>query len=186
MENVSVKDHGSDAPNLALSWEHSGARYHIWEHSPKVLYKNPPAGTTYKGPGYFHTRRLNSDAKSNAAMIAAAREIAAKENLYLKAAQEKRREKEEEETRHRDAIVLKQKKDRAEAMFAALEKIASLWPDPGMCGELVPEWVGPNDGRMRADTLWYALNAAREALEMPTYPRPAHWDKPHADAVEPE
>ncbi len=59
----------------------------------------------------------------------------------------------------------------------ALEDIASMWPNPGMCAELVPKHVWPNDGRMRADTLWYALNAARTALGKPTYPRPEHWDK---------
>ena len=183
MENVSVKEYGRDN-NTVLSWHANGTRYHVWANQPATVYCNSLA--QYGEPGHFSTRKLKASAKANVAMLAEAREIADKENLYLKAAQEKRREEEEEETRHRDAIVLKRKKDRAEAMFAALEKIASLWPDPGMCGELVPKWVGPNDGRMRADKLWVALNAAREALEMPTYPRPAHWDKPHADAVEPE
>jgi len=63
-------------------------------------------------------------------------------------------------------------------MEKALRSIVSLWPDPGMCAELVPEWVGPNDGRMRADMLWTALNTAREALGLPTYPEPEHWKKP--------
>jgi len=67
----------------------------------------------------------------------------------------------------------------------ALETIASLWPDPGMCGPLVPEWVGPNDGRMRADTLWYALNTAREALGKPVYPRPTHRGKKQIGAEDP-
>jgi hypothetical protein len=66
---------------------------------------------------------------------------------------------------------------REETLEKALKFIASLWPDPDYCAELVPEWVGPNDGRMRADMLWYALNKAREALGLPTYPRPEHWDK---------
>ena len=66
----------------------------------------------------------------------------------------------------------------------SLRSIASLWPDPGMCAELVPEWIGPNDGRMRADTLWYALNEARKALGLPTYPKPKHWENDTADVLE--
>lgn len=66
----------------------------------------------------------------------------------------------------------------------ALQSIVSLWPDLGMCAELVPEWVGPNDGRMRADTLWYALNEARKVLGLPTYPKPEHWEKDTTDILE--
>ncbi len=175
MENVTVRMHGHCT---ALSWEHDGARFHIWEPIPDVLYKNAPEGTVYKGEGYFPTRKLNLSAKVNAAMIAEARATALANGLYEKAKEQKAQEKALEEQQQRDAIALQKKKDNAEVMCAALETIAALWPDPSMCAELVPEWVGPNDGRMRADILWFALNAARKALEMPTYPRPAHWDKP--------
>jgi hypothetical protein len=72
---------------------------------------------------------------------------------------------------YRDAI---KKIDRYEQ---SLRAIAGMWPEPGMCAELVPKWVGPNDGRMRADALWYAINAARKALGLPTHPKPAHWEK---------
>lgn len=60
----------------------------------------------------------------------------------------------------------------------ALREIVSLWPDPDCAAELAPEFIGPNDGRMRADKLWYALNAARTVLGLPTYPEPEHWNKP--------
>ena len=66
---------------------------------------------------------------------------------------------------------------REQALGKALLSIARMWPDPGMCAELVPERVGPNDGRMRADTLFYALNTARHALGLSTYPEPPHWSK---------
>ena len=62
-------------------------------------------------------------------------------------------------------------------MENALRSIAALWPEPGMCAEIAPEWVGPNDGKMRADILFYALNTARKALGLPTYPEPDHWKK---------
>jgi hypothetical protein len=59
-----------------------------------------------------------------------------------------------------------------------LAQIAALWPDPGMCAEVAPKFVGLNDGRMRADLLFAALNIARAALGLPTYPRPEHWQEP--------
>ena len=68
----------------------------------------------------------------------------------------------------------------------ALEYIAFIWPDPGMCGPLVPEYVGPNDGRIRADTLWFVLNKARQALGKPEYPRPKHWDMKRVINGQPE
>jgi hypothetical protein len=73
-----------------------------------------------------------------------------------------------------------------EKLEKALQFIAHLWPDPDYCAELVPEWIGINAGRMRADVLWYALNKAREALGLPTYPRPEHWDKKKPVEVEEE
>jgi hypothetical protein len=66
----------------------------------------------------------------------------------------------------------------------ALQSIANLWPDPDCCAELVPEWVRPNDGRMRADTLWYALNGARKALGLPEYPEPEHWSNKKVEREE--
>lgn len=60
----------------------------------------------------------------------------------------------------------------------ALRTIVSLWPDPDCSAELAPEFIGPNDGRIRADKLWFALNEARRALGLPTYPEPEHWNKP--------
>ena len=56
MENVTVRM--TSRRSTALSWEHDGARFHIWEPTPDVLYKNPPEGTVYKGEGYFPTRKL--------------------------------------------------------------------------------------------------------------------------------
>ena len=74
--------------------------------------------------------------------------------------------------------------NREKRLEEALQSIANLWPDPDCCAELVPEWVGPNDGRMRADTLWYALNGARKALGLPEYPKPEHWSKKKTEREE--
>ena len=46
----------------------------------------------------------------------------------------------------------------------ALESISGLWPEPPNCAEVAPQWVGPNDGRVRADLLKAALEIARKAL----------------------
>jgi hypothetical protein len=53
-----------------------------------------------------------------------------------------------------------------------------------MCAEFVPEWVGPNDGRMRAEALWYAVTYARKALGMPTHPEPEYWSKKKVEESE--
>ena len=79
-----------------------------------------------------------------------------------------------------------QPKPTNEEMEAALKSIAALWPDPDCAAELVPEWVGPNDGRLRADTLFYALNTARKAINLPTYPEPEHWSKKKVEREEEE
>ena len=67
---------------------------------------------------------------------------------------------------------------REQILEKALQSIASMWPDLGMCAELVPEWVTPNDGeRMRAEILWCSINEARKALNLPVHPVPKHWKK---------
>jgi hypothetical protein len=128
MENVTVR---ILRRSTTLSWEHDGARFHIWEPIPDVLCKNPPEGTVYKGEGYFRTRKLNPSAKVNAAMIAEARATALANGLYEKAKEQKAQEKALEEQQQRDAIALQKKKDNAEVMYAApiherLDK--PIWP----------------------------------------------------------
>lgn len=65
-----------DGHRASLGCEADGFRYHIWvdprtlEHNG-TLYKNPPAGITYRQPGYFHTRMLDPAAKSNADIMKA-------------------------------------------------------------------------------------------------------------------
>ena len=85
-----------------------------------------------------------------------------------------------------DATTINKQTGKIQRLEKALQSIANLWPEPDCCAELVPEWVGENDGRMRAVTLWYALNSARKALGLAEYPRPEHWDKkPQAIEEEP-
>lgn len=63
---------------------------------------------------------------------------------------------------------------------SALRRIVSLHPDPDCCSPLVPKYIGPNDGQASATSLWYALNTARTALGLATYPEPDHWNKGNA------
>ena len=61
-----------------------------------------------------------------------------------------------------------------EKLRTALKQIATLWPEPGMCAEVNPEWVGENDGKQRAILLEAALNISRAALkETERFPLPA-------------
>lgn len=56
---------GSEHGKIAVSCEYGGARFHLWinretlQPVDNVLYKNPPSGTEYQGPGYFKTRQLD-------------------------------------------------------------------------------------------------------------------------------
>lgn len=60
--NIKVDVHGGQ--RFCVSWESGGARFHYWScdeiltPADDVLYKNPPLGVVYKGPGYFETRHL--------------------------------------------------------------------------------------------------------------------------------
>lgn len=57
-------------------WADSKARYHVWiyhfpEREPTVsntIFKNPPTGIGRRDHGYFHTRKLDLNAKSYAAI----------------------------------------------------------------------------------------------------------------------
>jgi len=144
MENVKVTEHSSfeHIHNLVLSWEHKGARYHIWENDKKkIIYKNPPNDIKYGDVGYFRTGKLNSTAKANAPMLAEARRIAVEQGLYEKAADDLRKKKEDEENQRLASIALQQKKEAAEEMYEALMDFPMLLaPATTAWGKQVQEW----------------------------------------------
>jgi len=71
--NVKVSIYTDDATTVCLSWEHDGARCHVWidRHSYTIeadptfkrqptLYMNPPPNALPRMPGYFRTRKLDA------------------------------------------------------------------------------------------------------------------------------
>ena len=134
MENVTVTDHGSqlDSTNLALSWDHDGARWHVWEQDPSVLYKNPPLGVGRRKAGWFATRELDATNKVNAALIRKAREIARQAGLYEKAAEDKRQKAEAEAVERQRLIILHQHKEAAEELYAACKLAVDVVSDPAV------------------------------------------------------
>jgi hypothetical protein len=71
--NVKVSIYNDTATTFCLSWEHAGARYHVWidrhnytiEADPTfkrrpTLYMNPPPNALPRMPGYFRTRKLDA------------------------------------------------------------------------------------------------------------------------------
>jgi hypothetical protein len=71
--NVKVSIYTDDATTVCLSWEHDGARCHVWidRHSSTIeadptfkrqptLYMNPPQGVRVGMDGYFRTRKLDA------------------------------------------------------------------------------------------------------------------------------
>lgn len=127
VEKVEVRDRSDYAEDIVLSWQYDGARYHIWENRPSVMYKNSLAG--YREPGYFKTRELNPNIGKNQSMVTEARAIANKLNLYEKAAEEKRSRLATERDEHKAAIWLATKKDHAAAMYEALKNVVQYFSD---------------------------------------------------------
>ena len=71
--NVKVSIYNDIATAFCLSWEHDGARYHVWidrrsytiEADPTskgrpTLYMNPPPNVLADMDGYFRTRKLDA------------------------------------------------------------------------------------------------------------------------------
>jgi hypothetical protein len=71
--NIKVSIYNDTATTFCLSWEHAGARYHVWidrhnytiEADPTfkrrpTLYMNPPPNALPRMPGYFRTRKLDA------------------------------------------------------------------------------------------------------------------------------
>src|SRR5262249_26628752 len=71
--NVKVSIYNDNATTFRLSWEHAGARYHVWidrhnytiEADPSfrrrpTLYMNPPPNVLRGMDGYFRTRKLEA------------------------------------------------------------------------------------------------------------------------------
>ena len=118
VENVVVSVIGY---GTCLRWESGGFRYHIWEHTPETIFKNPPDAVQHRGPGYFPTRQLNPASKNNAAMLADARRIANEQGLYDKATDAERQRRRRESRETQAAIILSNKRKAVEEMYDALE-----------------------------------------------------------------
>ena len=70
--NVKISIYNDNATLFCLSWEHDGARYHVWidchsytiEAAPfkrqPTLYMNPPPNVLPGMDGYFRTRKLDA------------------------------------------------------------------------------------------------------------------------------
>jgi hypothetical protein len=59
---------------------------------------------------------------------------------------------------------LEESRAKVEQLTTALESISGLWPEPPHCADVYLDWIGPNDGKMRAGLLQAALQIARQAL----------------------
>lgn len=109
----------------AIFWDIDGAHYHVWvnynyELTEDIVFKNPPPGTMYRGPGYFETRKLKLSVKKNADMVRVAIAHAKAEDLIAKKIRSNQVESENHE--------LEKKQATARAVREALEK----YIDPGI------------------------------------------------------
>jgi hypothetical protein len=119
LSNVEVSLNDS-YETLCLSWEMGGFRFHVWTHSPEILYKNPPIHVKLGEPEYFDTRKLNALAHGNAQMIALARLYALNQKAFEKAKAVTLAAKAVEAEENRVRFVLHNKRGAAEVLYDAL------------------------------------------------------------------
>ena len=176
MENVRVTDHSfadwESKKNIALSWEHEDARYHLWERDPDILYKNPPLKNdgTARGPydpGYFRARKLDARTRKNAVMIAQARRIAEEQGLYAKATRDKTEQLQAEKDSRNARIALNRKREAAEALYdacrAVVDWFATRDPETGSAEETI--FYRVRDALGQADTGAAGLPAPAQPVE---------------------
>lgn len=131
--NVSV---GLHHDRYALSCDYDGAHYHVWirlldgllmgySKDDLVLYKNPPVGTSMYDQGYFRTRRLDTQTKANAALIAEMVRIRDEQNLLQVAIDEEAAKQAEDE---RKQAVWQQQQDTIKQLkqFYQVENLEEL------------------------------------------------------------
>ncbi len=91
-----IGDDGELRSEVAVCWERQGRRYHLWldpisgGRLGDKLFCDPPRSAVYadRRSGYFATRRLDPDNKTNAPIIAAVLAVAGELGL-IKAAYER-------------------------------------------------------------------------------------------------
>jgi hypothetical protein len=145
--NVIITSLNEAGNHFALGCEYKGARYHIWCDSNfnidkmtgggdnGTLFKNPPAGTAYKGPGYFSTRHLNADSLPSARLITEMIHWAKKTNMLATALAKRAEERAAEEVKHSAAMLEHRKEKMGPAFFELLNRVkdsvgwSSIYPE---------------------------------------------------------
>jgi len=144
-------DHNSRISDYSLSWEHKGARYHVWLSGDgqfalrPTLYKNPPITVEHRGPGWFSTRRLDVSVTKNHLMIQEALLIAKQSHLFEAADAKLDAIEAEHVQKAVEATRLARIKDNAPELLEALKALTDLDP---------PCPFPPSDGRYKE---WFAL-----------------------------
>lgn len=84
----------TDEELFSAHWESDGARFHVWidvngDLINGTIYKNPPRHTPYEGEGWFNTRHLDANAKSNIPLVDEIKRRIQSGNLIDRARKEK-------------------------------------------------------------------------------------------------
>jgi hypothetical protein len=92
IENIHVEH--VDGIKFAIGWTIDGFRFHIWAERglsaaslqlQGSVFKNPPAGVKHRQPGYFDTRQIDPEAKTQAAILAEVLAVVERDELVRKA-----------------------------------------------------------------------------------------------------
>lgn len=95
IENIHVDS--INGSKYAIGWTIGAARFHIWAEQRRgrrelegTIFKNPPLDLKRGQPGYFDTRQLNPEHKTQAAILAAVLAVVDRDNLLPRAYQAER------------------------------------------------------------------------------------------------
>jgi hypothetical protein len=133
----------SSLDRVAISWTAPGKRFHLWynaetdELAEGWLYVNPPEGVAFRDTfnGYFETRRLDAENKTNTPTVKAVLDHVRSEGLIEKAAQAKRQQLEAARARTAEQERIAKIKEAGPVLARALQKILAVakQQDATMC-----------------------------------------------------
>lgn len=127
--NLSVEQR-SEYSDVSIGWNDAdNNRYHVWlnrdtlQRREDTIYKNPPIEVTFKGPGYFPTRRLSLAIAKNKYTFDVAMQQAAGQDLFSKAQRTLQTQIDAENEERKQIVARNLKRDNAEALYSALKNL---------------------------------------------------------------
>jgi len=128
IQNIHIDRHEGSS-QYSIGWDaKDGNRYHVWldlnrRRNSDTLYKNPPRGVEYKGPGYFSTRQLDVTSKANLSTFEFAMQEATRLQLFEKEEEKLTSEKATKDEKNRLEYIEHCKEQAGPVLYEALRTI---------------------------------------------------------------